>query len=84
MSAHCNASESMPVVRRVEEFDHSSGRLLERVFFNHRKLVLLIFALITVVLSLQAMRMEMNASFEKMIPPHHPFIQNYLASYNFV
>jgi hypothetical protein len=79
MSSHCNDNESMPVVRDLSTFDQSTGSALERFYFNHRKLVLAVFVLITVVLAAFSLRMEMNAAFEKMIPQQHPFIQNYFA-----
>lgn len=80
MSGYCNSSDSMPVVGDLKDFNQSSGNLLERFFFNNRKLILAIFAFVTAALSLSALRIEMNAAFEKMIPLHHPFIQNYLAN----
>jgi predicted RND superfamily exporter protein len=51
----------------------------ERLFFTHRKVVLLVFAVLTVWLGLQAAKVKPDASFEKMIPTGHPFIANYLA-----
>jgi hypothetical protein len=80
VSGQTNISDSMPVMRDLAAFDQSSGGVLERFYFNHRKLVLGLFALVTLVLSVFALRMEMNAAFEKMIPQHHPFIRNYLAN----
>jgi predicted RND superfamily exporter protein len=79
MSSHCNDNDSMPVVRDLSAFDQSTGNALERFYFNHRKLVLALFALITIVLTVFSLRMEMNAAFEKMIPQQHPFIKNYFA-----
>src|SRR6185295_18131093 len=53
--------------------------LLERLVFNHRRAVLIVCALITVLLAgLAATRLTLRASFEKMIPRGHPYIQNYL------
>ena len=47
--------------------------------FNHRRAVLVICALVTVLLAaLAATRLGLSASFEKMIPRSHPYIQNYL------
>ena len=66
------------LVTRLVDFDQRSGSLLERALFNHRRLVLLICLLITAVLSWQTTRLELNASFEKMIPVDHPYIVNYL------
>ncbi|MBK6854409.1 MAG: MMPL family transporter [Burkholderiales bacterium] len=61
-------------------FDTRSGSLLERLVFNHRRLVLLACLLLTLLLgALAATRLGLSASFEKMIPRSHPYIQNYLA-----
>jgi len=80
MSGNCNINDSMPVVRDLSAFDQSTGSVLERFYFNHRGLVLAVFALITVVLTVFSLRIEMSAAFEKMIPRHHSYIQNYLAN----
>ncbi|MYM81855.1 MMPL family transporter [Duganella sp. FT50W] len=61
-------------------FDPASGSLIERLLFNHRWLVVLACALVTVLLGWQATRLEINASFEKTIPANHPYIRNYLAN----
>ncbi|RKS24579.1 hypothetical protein BJ917_2054 [Pseudomonas sp. WPR_5_2] len=61
-------------------FDPSSGTLVERALFNHRHWVLLLCLLVTVLLGWQSTRLELNASFEKMIPTGHPYIANYLAN----
>lgn len=63
---------------RLADFDQHSGSLLERALFNHRRAVLLLCLLVTVLLGWQATRLQLNASFEKMIPTGHPFIANYL------
>ena len=60
-------------------FDHRSGSLVERALFNHRAIVVLLCALITLLLGWQASRLQLNASFEKTIPTSHPYIQNFLA-----
>lgn len=78
MSAHHTPDVAMPVVKDLKDFDTASGNWLERFFFNHRKPALVVYALVTLVASLLCLRMGMNAAFEKMIPQHHPFIQNYL------
>jgi predicted RND superfamily exporter protein len=67
-----------PVIARLEDFDQRSGNLVERAFFNHRPLVMLICLLMTLVLGWQATKLNLNASFEKMIPVGHPYIANYL------
>jgi predicted RND superfamily exporter protein len=62
-----------------EPFDPRSGSVVERALFNHRVLVIVLCLLATVALGWQATKLQINASFEKTIPTHHPFIQNYLA-----
>ncbi len=59
-------------------FDPRSGSLIERALFNHRGIVLLLCALVTLLLGWQATRLQLNASFEKTIPTSHPYIQNFL------
>jgi predicted RND superfamily exporter protein len=69
----------MPVVRDLADFDQNSGNRLERLVFNHRRLMLIVCALITLVLAFfAATRLELNASFERMIPQSQPYIKNYL------
>lgn len=64
--------------RSLEDFDPRSGSRVERLLFNNRIFVLIFCALVTVLLSLQIPKLELNASFEKMIPTQHPYIANYL------
>ncbi|MDH4846100.1 MULTISPECIES: efflux RND transporter permease subunit [Pseudomonas] len=73
-------NDAMPVVPRVEEFDGRSGSFLERLVFNHRIALVVLCALTTVFLFIQAWQLEVNASFKKMMPISHPFIQNYEAN----
>jgi predicted RND superfamily exporter protein len=67
------------VIARVEDFDLQSGSWVERVLFNNRLVVVALCILITLVLGWQVTKLELNASFEKTIPTHHPYIQNFLA-----
>jgi predicted RND superfamily exporter protein len=63
----------------AEPLDPASGSRLERLVFNHRLVVLVACALITLLLgTLAVTKLTMNASFEKMIPRSHPYIQNFL------
>ena len=73
-----NNNNGMPVVRDLQDFDKSSGSLFERIIFHHRVLVLLSCLLITIVLGAFATKLDVNASFERMIPVNNPYIQNYL------
>ncbi|MGY4831021.1 efflux RND transporter permease subunit [Sphaerotilaceae bacterium SBD11-9] len=63
----------------LADFDPRSGSLLERLVFNHRRVVLVLCLLATLLFGWAAFtKLHMNASFEKMIPRSHPYIQNYL------
>ncbi|MBS0454861.1 MAG: MMPL family transporter [Proteobacteria bacterium] len=63
----------------LAQFDPQSGSLLERLTFNHRRVVIALCLLATLALGwVAATRLAFNASFEKMIPKSHPYIQNYL------
>lgn len=76
--AHLTDDQTQPVIQRLEDFDTASGSRAERLFFNHRPWVLLLCALLTVLLGWQAARIGLAASFEKTIPTHHPYVQNFL------
>jgi uncharacterized protein len=69
---------SPPTAPIVAGMDPRSGSLIERVLFNHRAVVVLLCALVTVLLGWQATHLPINASFEKTIPSNHPYIQNFL------
>ena len=69
----------MPVVADLRDFDRSSGNLGERIIFNHRVLVIVLCTLATLVLGWFALKLQVNASFERMIPPSSPYIKNYMA-----
>ena len=62
----------------VQANNARSGSVVERTLFNHRLWVLLVCLVTTLFLSYQATRVELNASFEKMIPTQQPYIANYL------
>jgi predicted RND superfamily exporter protein len=57
--------------------DRDGGMLLERIVFNNRLAVLGVFLLVTLTLGYFATQLPVNASFDKMIPRSHPYIQNY-------
>jgi predicted RND superfamily exporter protein len=67
------------VISSVADFDEHSGSRVERALFNNRPLVLIVCALLTLILGVQAARVRMNANFENTIPTSHPFIRNMLA-----
>lgn len=61
-------------------FDAASGSRIERLLFDHRRVVLALCLLVTLVLGALATRVQLNARFEDMVPTSHPFIANYLAN----
>jgi predicted RND superfamily exporter protein len=65
-------------VPQTDTFDPSSGALVERLLFNHRRIILGICVLLSLVFGYQALSLKLNAAFEKMIPTDHPYVQNYL------
>jgi len=80
MSSGHVGNAAMPVVGNLRDFDTRSGNLVERFIFNNRAAVLLACVVATLVLGFFAFRLEVNASFERMIPSSSPYIRNYLAN----
>jgi uncharacterized protein len=76
------SSAEQAVTRRLEEFDPRSGNVLERLIFNNRLAIVLICLLLTALLGSQAIRLKVNASFEKTLAQSQPFIRNYLDNRN--
>lgn len=54
------------------------GRLLEQFVFSNRPVLLTLFALATIFFAYQMTNLRPEASFEKMIPMEHPFIQSFM------
>ncbi len=79
--AHSEQSE-LPVISDLQEFDYESGTFLERLVFNHRQVVMVLCALVTLVLGYQATQIELKAGFEKTLPKAHQFVINYQANRN--
>ncbi|HQR19265.1 MAG TPA: MMPL family transporter [Burkholderiaceae bacterium] len=82
MAGHTTSIEAMPVVRDLADFDQKSGNALERIIFNNRGIVIGVCAVITAFLAFVAVRVTLNASYEKMLPQGHPYVANYLANKN--
>jgi uncharacterized protein len=77
------ANDDAPMLGALEHFDPNSGTRLERLVFNNRGAVIVLCVLLTALLAVAAvMKLRLNASFEKMIPQGHPYIQNYLEHRN--
>ncbi len=56
------------------------GSFLERFIFNNRVVVLGLFILITAFLGYHASKIKPDASFERLIPVEHEYIQNMMAN----
>ncbi|MDN4546354.1 MMPL family transporter [Pseudomonas sp. C32] len=68
----------MPIVSDHKLFDRASGGWLERMVFNYRILMVLFCAVLTLALGYQLKNVNINASFERMIPQGHPYIKNFI------
>ena len=55
----------------------SSEQFFERIIFANRKVILFVLAIIFAFLSTQAIQVKPEASFSKMVPGNHEFINNY-------
>jgi predicted RND superfamily exporter protein len=52
----------------------------QRMLFGHRRVVLIVFAIITVALGTFAVRVRPDASFDKLLPSNNPYIAVYKAT----
>jgi len=75
---HDQSLAEHPVIRNLADFDPKTGNVIERAFFNHRLIVMVVCLLLSVVLGFKAVDLKLNASFDKMIPSGHPYILNFL------
>ena len=48
------------------------------VIFNRRRLLLIVFVLVTIALAAMASQLRVQAGFTKMIPLHHPYMSTFL------
>ena len=62
----------------VTGLNGGTAPLAERLLFENRVVVIVMFVLLTLFFGYQALQLRPDASFEKMIPTSHPYIQNYL------
>ncbi|MBL0283776.1 MAG: RND family transporter, partial [Zoogloea sp.] len=77
MAVSPNAPE-MAVIRDPKDFDMRSGGLLEQLIFNNRLLLIIACVLLTVFFGYHTKDLKVGASYDKMLPQSHPYIQNYL------
>ncbi|MGV8267687.1 hypothetical protein ACV334_33350, partial [Pseudomonas aeruginosa] len=72
-------NRGMAVVPGLGDSDMASGGIFERMIFNNRALEVVAWLLATLILGFSATRLEVNASFERMIPSSSPYLKHYLA-----
>ncbi len=58
-------------------FDPKSGSFLEQLIFRNRPVLIVFCFIVTALLAFSVHNLKLNASFESVIPTHHPFIVNY-------
>jgi predicted RND superfamily exporter protein len=80
MNPHSERADPNPVVQKRADFESSSGSWLERLIFNHRVWIVVLCALLTLFLGIHAVKSNVSASYERMMPLSSPFIRNYLAN----
>lgn len=74
-------NDPRPPGKGVRDFDHQSGSFIERLLFNNRPVILILCLIMTSIFGFEAIHARLNASFDKMIPSHQPFIVNYYKHY---
>lgn len=68
--------KGQPFAQPVHSVDKQSGSGVERLFFNNRMLVIALCTLITLVLGFQVPKLQLAASFERMLPSDHEYVSN--------
>jgi hypothetical protein len=76
--ANSTRTDAGGVSAEPAQFNVRSGSWLERLIFNHRRMIIVACVLITLVLAWAATRLTVNAAFDKLLPQSHPYIQNYM------
>lgn len=80
MQHNAPPQSGMDVISDARHFDARSGSRLERLIFNNRLLIVIACAVITALMAWRAAGLEINASFERMLPQSHQYIRNYLSN----
>ena len=65
---------------KVDSSYTDDAPFMERMLFSKRPLLLAAFILITIFFGYHMLQMRPEASFLRMIPTYHPFIENYIAN----
>ncbi|MEM0912405.1 MAG: MMPL family transporter [Pseudomonadota bacterium] len=62
----------------MTNYSHKIERFFENLVFGYRKTVMTIVVIVIALLTVQATKVQPEASFTKMIPGDHEFVNNYL------
>ena len=74
------AYSSNTAKHKTPSFDNNSGNVIERLLFNNRLIFLMLVLFTSILLAtIGVQRLELKASFDKMLPQGHSYIQNFLA-----
>lgn len=68
----------MKVIGNRADFDALSGNMLERLIFNNRLFILVGCCVLSVFFAIQVRELQVGASYDKMLPHDHPYIQNFV------
>ncbi len=71
-----------PVIADLNDFDQSSGSIVERILFNNRPIIMILCAIVTIFLGFEATKVRLSADYAQMIPTSQPYIVNYLKHYD--
>ena len=72
-----SVNDSSKSVHGVLKGGVNSGSLLERVLFGNRVVFFTAAVIVTLFFAYHAVKLDVNASFEKMMPSNHEYIKNY-------
>ncbi len=53
-------------------------KFIENLIFGNRRLVVVLFILLTIFMAYQASHLQIAAGFAKMLPLKHPYMQTYV------
>ena len=73
----CSSVGADDTTSKSGAFDPKSGSGIERLIFNNRLVVIALCVAATVVLGVFAAKLQLTASFERILPSAHPYIINF-------
>ena len=70
------------VVAEVDDSYLNDASFLERILFSKRPLVMAVYVVLTIFFGYHMLQIRPQASFLRMVPAYHPFIQNFIEYQN--